>query len=99
MRDGTVRHGLRQQAISEGRSHPDLDEIRKVSSLLKTEVLNHANEKIASVSDLIFLPDGKIQYAILGVGGIVGIGGSTPRSPGTGWRSSTCKGNGPSTST
>jgi sporulation protein YlmC with PRC-barrel domain len=63
-----------QKATSERRSHTDLDEIRKVSSLLKSEVLNRANEKIASVSDLILLPDGKIQYAILGVGGVVGIG-------------------------
>jgi sporulation protein YlmC with PRC-barrel domain len=63
-----------QQGTSERKSHTDLDEIRKVSSLLKSEVLNRAIEKIASVSDLILLPDGKIQYAILGVGGVVGIG-------------------------
>jgi len=65
---------LAQQSASERRAHADLDEIRKVSSLLKSEVLNRANEKIASVSDLILAPDGKIQYAILGVGGVVGIG-------------------------
>jgi len=63
-----------QQGTSERRSHTDLDEIRKVSALLKTDVLNRANERIASVSDLILLPDGKIRYAILGVGGVVGIG-------------------------
>jgi sporulation protein YlmC with PRC-barrel domain len=63
-----------QQGTSERRSQTDLDEIRKVSSLLRSEVLNRANEKIASVSDLILLPDGKIQYAILGVGGVAGIG-------------------------
>jgi len=63
-----------QQRTSECRSHADLGEIRKVSSLLKTEVVNRANEKIASVSDLILSPDGKIQYAILGGGGVVGIG-------------------------
>jgi len=63
-----------QQNASERRAHADLDEIRKVSSLLKSEVLNRANERIASVSDLVLAPDGKIQYAILGVGGVVGIG-------------------------
>jgi len=63
-----------QQATSRGSTHADLDEIRKVSTILKSEVLNRANERIASVSDLILAPDGKIRYAILGVGGVVGIG-------------------------
>jgi sporulation protein YlmC with PRC-barrel domain len=63
-----------QQGTSKGSTHADLDEIRKVSTILKSEVLNGANEKIASVSDLILSPDGKIRYAILGVGGVVGIG-------------------------
>src|SRR3954466_14378173 len=63
-----------QQGTSERRAHTDLDEVRKVSSLLKSEVLNRANEKIATVSDLVLAPDGKIRYAILGVGGVVGIG-------------------------
>jgi sporulation protein YlmC with PRC-barrel domain len=63
-----------QQGSSEHSSRTDLDEIRKVSALLKTEVLNRANEKIATVSDLMLTPDGKVHYAILGVGGVVGIG-------------------------
>jgi len=63
-----------QQSTSDRGSRPDLDEIRKVSTLIKTEVLNRANEKIAGVSDLILTPEGRIEYAILSVGGIVGIG-------------------------
>jgi sporulation protein YlmC with PRC-barrel domain len=63
-----------QQGSSERSSRTDLDEIRMVSALLKTEVMNRANEKIATVSDLILTADGKVHYAILGVGGVVGIG-------------------------
>jgi len=60
----TTEHGARA----------DLDEIRKVSTLRKAEVLNQANERIAYVTDLLMTPDGKVHYAVLGVGGVVGIG-------------------------
>ncbi|MFO0890046.1 MAG: PRC-barrel domain-containing protein [Isosphaeraceae bacterium] len=63
-----------QQAGAEHGARANLDEIRKVSALRKAEVLNQANEKIAGVTDLILAPDGKVRYAILGVGGVVGIG-------------------------
>lgn len=63
-----------QQATSDRGGRADLDEIRKVSALRKADVLNQANEKIASVSDLMISPDGKIHHAILSVGGLVGIG-------------------------
>ncbi len=63
-----------QQTSVEHGDRPQLDEIRKVSALRKAEILNQANEKIASVSDLIISPDGKVHYAVLSVGGVVGIG-------------------------
>src|SRR5271157_444233 len=71
---GLSSRALGQQASSEHGSRADLDEIRKVRTLLKADVLNQANEKIASVTDLILSPDGKIHYAVLGVGGVAGIG-------------------------
>jgi len=65
----------RAQQVSAGQGErPQFDEIRKVSALRKAEILNQANEKIASVSDLILSPDGKVHYAVLSVGGVVGIG-------------------------
>lgn len=63
-----------QQSDSGRGSRTELDQIRKVSALRKAEVLNQANEKIASVTDLILSPDGKVHYAVLSVGGVVGIG-------------------------
>jgi sporulation protein YlmC with PRC-barrel domain len=65
---------LAQQTTTEHGDRPQLDEIRKVSALRKAEILNKANEKIASVSDLILSADGKVHYAVLSVGGVVGIG-------------------------
>jgi len=63
-----------QQTTTEHGDRSQLDEIRKVSALRKADILNQANEKIASVSDLILTQDGKVHYAILSVGGVVGIG-------------------------
>lgn len=63
-----------QQTTADHGDRSQLDEIRKVSALRKAEILNQANEKIASISDLVLSPDGKVHYAILSVGGVVGIG-------------------------
>jgi sporulation protein YlmC with PRC-barrel domain len=63
-----------QQTVSGSGARVDLDEIRKVSTLRKAEVLNQANEKIASVTDLILSAEGKVHYAVLSVEGVVGIG-------------------------
>jgi len=71
---GSSAWAIAQQRGVEQGSRTDLDEIRKVSTLLKSDVLNKANEKIASVTDLILQSDGRIDYAILGVGGLAGIG-------------------------
>lgn len=68
--------GMAAQQVSESaqRSKSDLDEIRKVSKLLDTDVMNKANEKIAGLEDLVLAPEGTIQYAVLSQGGIAGVG-------------------------
>jgi sporulation protein YlmC with PRC-barrel domain len=55
-----------------GRS--DLGEIRKVSALLDTDVMNRANESIGEVEDIVLSPQGDVLYAILGHGGVAGVG-------------------------
>jgi hypothetical protein len=37
-------------------------------------VYNDANEKIGVVDDLIITPDQSVSYAIIGVGGFIGLG-------------------------
>lgn len=51
-----------------------LDEIRKVSDLLGTDIMNRANEHIADLEDVVMSPQGEPLYAILGYGGIAGVG-------------------------
>ena len=65
--------GLRaaQQAAP---ARADLDEIRKVSALLETDVLNRANETIAEIEDVVLSPQGEVLYAILSYGGVAGVG-------------------------
>lgn len=58
------------------RSRGDLDEIRKVSTMLGTEVMNRANEKIARLEDLVLTSDGAIHYALMSHGGLAGVGAS-----------------------
>lgn len=68
--------GMAAQQVSEAaqRSRSDLDEIRKVSSLLDTDVMNRMNENIAGIEDLVLAPEGTIHYAVLSHGGIAGVG-------------------------
>jgi PRC-barrel domain protein len=37
-------------------------------------VYNDANEKIGTIDDLIITPDQSVSYAIIGVGGFIGLG-------------------------
>ena len=46
----------------------------RVSKFLKQSVYNDQNEKIGKVEDLIVKPDGTLSYAIIDVGGFLGIG-------------------------
>ena len=71
---GTAAVVAQQPSTSAGRKPGDLDEIRKVSALIGTDVMNHTNARIASLRDLLLDPDGAIQYAVLGCGGVAGVG-------------------------
>ena len=42
--------------------------------ILGEAVYNDADEKIGSIEDLIIAPDSKVSYAIVGVGGFLGLG-------------------------
>ena len=42
--------------------------------ILGKAVYNENNEKIGKVQDLIVTPDNSISYAIIGVGGFLGVG-------------------------
>jgi sporulation protein YlmC with PRC-barrel domain len=42
--------------------------------ILGKSVYNEQNQKIGSVDDLIITPDRSVSYAIIGVGGFLGIG-------------------------
>ena len=44
------------------------------NSLLGKRVHNEANESVGSIGDLIVAPDGSLSYAIVEVGGFLGIG-------------------------
>ncbi len=70
-----------QERDSGGKSRANLDAIRKVSALLDADVMNRANEEIASVEDLVLTPEGRVQYAVLGSGGIAGVGASYTAVP------------------
>jgi PRC-barrel domain len=59
---------------SAGRKPGDLDKIRKVGTLIGTDVMNHSNTKIAVLRDLLLNPDGAVLYAVLGCGGVAGVG-------------------------
>ena len=52
----------------------DLHAIRKVSTLIGTDVMNHTNTKIATLRDLALSRDGAVHYAIIGCGGVAGVG-------------------------
>jgi hypothetical protein len=59
----------------------DLDEIRGVSALIGTHVMNRANTKVADLRDLVLSPGGDVLYAVLGRGGVGGIGETDTAAP------------------
>jgi hypothetical protein len=63
------------------RNQGDLDKIRMVSTLIGTEVLNQSNAKVAVVRDLALSPEGAVLYAILGYGGVAGVGDTYTAAP------------------
>jgi hypothetical protein len=46
----------------------------RVSKVLSAKVLNEANEEVGTIDDLIVTPSQKVPYAVLSVGGILGMG-------------------------
>ncbi len=70
-----------ENAAERTRGRNDLDAIRKVSSLIGTDVMNSANSKVAVIRDLALSADGSVPYAILGTGGIVGVGETYTAAP------------------
>ncbi|MES1265813.1 MAG: PRC-barrel domain-containing protein, partial [Variovorax sp.] len=46
----------------------------RASTIIGSSVVNDAGESIGSVDDLLVSPDGKETYAVLSVGGFLGIG-------------------------
>jgi sporulation protein YlmC with PRC-barrel domain len=49
--------------------------VHKASSLTGMNVMNHQNEKLGDIKDIVLdLPSGKISYVVLSVGGFLGIG-------------------------
>lgn len=46
----------------------------RASKVIGTSVVNGANETIGTIDDLLVSPDGKQPYAILSIGGFLGIG-------------------------
>jgi len=71
---GTVARAAQQKGTSAGGERGDLDEIRKVSTMIGTHVMNRASTQIADLRNLVLSPDGAILYAVLGYGGVAGVG-------------------------
>jgi sporulation protein YlmC with PRC-barrel domain len=46
----------------------------RASKVIGTSVVNDSNETIGKVDDLLVSPDGKTPYAVLSVGGFLGMG-------------------------
>ena len=71
-----------QETSTEASRKPgDLDAIRKVSTLIGTPVMNHANTKIAVLRDLAISPEGEVVYGIIGWGGLAGVAESYSALP------------------
>jgi sporulation protein YlmC with PRC-barrel domain len=47
----------------------------RASKLIGTPVYNEQEEKVGNIDDLIITPDRSLSYAILSVGGFLGLGG------------------------
>jgi hypothetical protein len=46
----------------------------RASKVIGSSVVNEANETIGKIDDLLVSPDGKDPYAILSIGGFLGMG-------------------------
>jgi sporulation protein YlmC with PRC-barrel domain len=63
------------QRISDSEMRKTVTDLNKASSFTKMAVHNMQNERLGTVSDLVFDPQtGKVSYAVLSVGGFLGVG-------------------------
>jgi len=61
--------------ISETELKKQVTEVNKASSFIGMAVKNTNNENVGKINDLVFDPEkGKISYAVISVGGILGVG-------------------------
>src|SRR5688572_12059709 len=57
-------------------------EVNKASSFIGMAVKNTDNQDVGKINDLVFDPEqGKISYAVLSIGGILGVGDKLVASP------------------
>jgi sporulation protein YlmC with PRC-barrel domain len=47
----------------------------RASEVIGSNVLNDANEEIGAIDDVLVSPDGKAPYAVISIGGFLGMGG------------------------
>jgi hypothetical protein len=47
----------------------------RASEVIGSNVLNDANEEIGAIDDILVSPDGKAPYAVISIGGFLGMGG------------------------
>jgi sporulation protein YlmC with PRC-barrel domain len=66
---------FRPGAISDTELKKQVTEVNKASSFIGMAVKNTQNEDVGKINDLVFDPQkGRISYAVLSVGGILGVG-------------------------
>lgn len=78
---GTASLPAQQTSTATRRMPGDLDQIRRVSTLIGTDVMNHSNTKIAVLRDLALSTEGAILYAVFGYGGVAGVGETYTAAP------------------
>jgi hypothetical protein len=71
---GTAAVAAPQSSTAPSAERGNLNHICKVSTLIGAPVNNRANAKVAHIGDLVLSPDGDLLYAILGHGGVGGVG-------------------------
>jgi len=78
---GTAAMAAQQRTTPAPEERGDLDAIRKVSTLIGTQVVNRANTRVAHLRDLVLSPGGDVLYVVLGYGGVGGVGETDTAAP------------------
>jgi hypothetical protein len=71
---GTAAMAAQHSSTATSGERGTLDHICKVSTLIGTHVMNRADAKVANIRDLVLSSGGDPLYAILGYGGVGGVG-------------------------